>query len=35
MILIEEKDDRFYLAKSKIAKAGTGVFAKKNLKNMV
>ena len=32
MILIEEKDDRFYLAKSKIAKAGTGVFAKKNLK---
>ena len=32
MILVEEKDKRFYLAESSIPNAGTGVFAKQFLK---
>lgn len=32
MILVEEKDDRFYLANSTIKKAGVGVFASVDLK---
>jgi dTDP-glucose pyrophosphorylase len=32
MIIFEEKDDRFYIAESKIKGAGKGVFASRNIK---
>ena len=32
MIIFEEKDDRFYIAESKIKGAGRGIFASRNIK---